>query len=89
MAVRKPASWMRASDDRILEYLDMVEVDRVKSIDESDDVNYNYETIRRRSKLLANAGLLDEVGNGVYRINGKGRKYLKGLENLRDLDEPV
>lgn len=88
MAVRRPAEWMRASDDRILEFLEAEGVARVKAIDESDEVNYDYETIRRRAKKLSKAGLLKDIGNGVYQITDRGQGYLSGGENLRKEPDP-
>lgn len=79
---------MQASDDRILEDFAQEGVDRIKSVDEADLVNYDYETIRRRTKLLSKTPLLDEVGNRVYQIAGEGQEYLAGVPDLRDLEKP-
>lgn len=32
--------------------------------------------------------LVERVGNGVYQITSKGRGYLAGQEDLRDVDKP-
>lgn len=88
MAVRMPADWMVAADDRILEYLESDGVASVSTIDESDVVDYHYETISRRLRLLSKANIVERVGQGVYRLSGEGREYLVGARDLRDLPEP-
>jgi hypothetical protein len=76
------------SDDQILEYFDAHGIDRIRSIDTSEDLNYQYETLRRRAKIRSKPGLVEAEGNGVYRITGEGTEYLAGTQILRDLEEP-
>jgi len=88
MAIRSPAKWMECSDDRILEYLDDRGVSSVTTIDESEFVDYHYNTIGRRLRLLSKANLVERIGQGVYRITTKGEGYLNGDEDLRDEPKP-
>lgn len=88
MAIRSPADWMSAADDRLLEYLESEGAASVATIDESEYVRYHYETIGRRLRLLSKANLVEKIGQGVYRISEKGQGYLLGQEDLRDETEP-
>ncbi|MFB6188992.1 MAG: MarR family transcriptional regulator [Halapricum sp.] len=79
---------MKAVDDRILEYLDSHGTASPQIIAESDDIFYNRDYIGRRLRQLTEAGLVEKVGRGVYRITGEGTEYLTGTRDLRDLEEP-
>jgi hypothetical protein len=88
MAIRRPADWMQASDDRILEYLDSMGDGGPSSIIDDGDFDFHRKTVGRRLRLLSKAGLVERVGRGVYRISNKGRRYLAGQEDLRDEPKP-
>lgn len=88
MSVRLPAEWMQAADDRLLEFLDSNSASSISTIDESEKISYHYNTIGRRLRRLAEAGLVEKIGQGVYRISEKGIGYLEGQEDLRDEDKP-
>lgn len=80
MSVRLPADWMQAADDRLLEYLEANSASSISTIDESEKIVYHYNTIGRRLRKLPELGLVEKIGQGVYRISGEGREYLKGFE---------
>lgn len=79
---------MEASDDRLLEYYYSEGAAGVGKVHKSGLLNYSYETIRRRSKLLAEAGLLEKIGEGSYAITNLGIRYLEGETGLRDIENP-
>lgn len=79
---------MQAVDDRILEWLDSEGAQTPKSIVDEWGLDYHRETVGRRLRLLLKSGLVEKVGRGVYRITPKGRGYLAGQEDLRDVEEP-
>lgn len=88
MAIRLPAEWMKAIDNRLLEYLQEEGVGSPKKIHEDGRIEFTREYIGRRLRLLLKSGLVDKVGRGVYRITPKGEAYLAGQEDLRDLEKP-
>lgn len=88
MAIRRPAPWMQAVDDRLLEYLDQEGDGTPSSILEDGDFDYHRKTAGRRLRLLNEIGLVEKIGRGVYRITPKGRAYLAGQEDLRDVEKP-
>lgn len=87
MAIRRPADWMQATDDRLLEYLDSKGDGTPKSIIDDGEFDFHRKTVGRRLRLLSKTGLVERVGRGVYRITDDGRDYLAGNLDLRD--EPV
>ena len=88
MGVRKPAKWMQPADDRLLEFLDEYGTSSVSIIDESNEVDYAYNTIAKRLRVLREGGLVEKRGEGTYRITGEGTEYLAGTRDLRDVEEP-
>lgn len=88
MAVRRPAEWMSAADDRLMEYLESNGAASVSTIDEAETVRYHYETIGRRLRLLSKAGLVERIGQGVYRLAPEGMEYLNGARDLGDFPDP-
>lgn len=88
MAVRLPARWMNATDDRILEWLDSNHVASQSTYVNEGPFDYHRNTIGRRMRLLSKIDLLKEVHHGVYTITDDGRAYLRGELDLRAVDEP-
>lgn len=88
MGVRKPADWMQPADERLLEYLDTHGASSVSIIDDSDAVDYAYNTIAKRLRVLRAGDLVEKRGKGTYRITPKGRSYLSGDADLRDEEKP-
>jgi len=85
---------MTGRDDVILEYLD----DKDTALNKRGlEINLNlanqtisYSTIKRRLPKLEEAGLIkvvDESGPW-YKITKRGKMYLKGEIDLRDIEEP-
>ena len=88
MPIRLPPEWMKAIDNRLLEYLDEEGVGSPQKIHEDGRIAFTREYIGRRLRLLSNANLIEKVGRGVYRITPKGREYLSGEADLREEDKP-
>lgn len=84
MPIRRPADWMQAADDRILEYLDSKGDGTPTSIIDDGGFDYHRKTVGRRLRLLSKAGLVERVGRGIYRITEDGERYLEGELDLRD-----
>jgi len=88
MAVRLNAEWMGQVDDRVLEYLESDGPASPGKIADSDKIQFSRDYLNRRLILLRKAELVDMIGNGVYKLGPKGREYLVGARDLRDLPEP-
>jgi len=78
--MRRSGKWMVLLDDRILELLNQEENEFMTPSEIADDdrIPYSSNHVGRRCKKLAEHGLLQSVGRGVYTITDNGRAYLKG-----------
>jgi len=65
-------------DDRILEYIRDEESGSPKELEESGFVRVSRTHISRRLRKLAEHGMLNHLGNGVYVITERGERYLDG-----------
>jgi len=79
---------MQAVDDRILEYLDSEGGGTPSSIVKDGELDYHTNTVGRRLRKLLDAGLIEQIARGQYRITPKGTAYLAGHQDLRDVEEP-
>lgn len=84
--MRYSADWMTLADERILEHLREVETDTPKGMAESGRVRFSRQYIGERCRKLANYGMSQHLGNGVYRITERGEEYLDGELDAEDLD---
>lgn len=88
--MRKPADWMTAADERILEVLFEVGEDRLSVIRhrmENHGIDYHHEYVGQRCRELAARGLLNEgETQGQYSITGLGRGFVAGEVNLQEVD---
>lgn len=84
--MRYSAEWMTLADERILERLSQVETDTPKGMAESGDVRYSRPYIGQRCRKLADYGLTQPLGNGVYRITSTGKQYLDGEIDAAELE---
>lgn len=84
--MRYSAEWMTLADERILERLSEVETDTPKGMAESGDVRFSRQYIGQRCRKLADYGLTQPLGNGVYRITEEGEAYLDGELDVAELD---
>ncbi len=77
---------MTICDERILERLSEVETDTPKGMADSGDVRFSRQYIGERCRELTNYGMLQHLGNGVYRITEIGEQYLEGEIDAKDLE---
>jgi len=80
--MRRSASWMTIWDDRILEYIWINGSGSPTKIANQEHVHVSKQHLSRRLSKLADNGLLDRLGNGVYQINHKGECYLSGFYDV-------
>lgn len=85
--MRYSARWMTIADERILEHLSEVETDTPKQMEESGRVRFSRQYIGERCRKLADYGMLQHLGNGVYRITERGEEYLEGDLDAAELEE--
>lgn len=81
---------MTIADERILERLSEVETDTPKGMADIGDVRFSRQYIGERCRKLTDYGMLQHLGNGVYRITETGEQYLVGELDAEKLetDEP-
>lgn len=68
-------------DDRILEYIDEEGSGSPSELKKSGYLKVSKSHISRRLRKLAEHGLLNHLGNGVYVITDEGEAYLEGEYN--------
>jgi hypothetical protein len=78
---------MVLADDRILEYIRENDSGSPTEMQDSGVVRFGKSHISRRCKELANHGLLQHLGNGVYIITEKGEQYLDGELDTAEMDD--
>ncbi|WP_407045748.1 MarR family transcriptional regulator [Haloarcula laminariae] len=84
--MRYSADWMTIDDERILEFLLGSETSTPKKMADSGDVRFSRQYIGERCRKLADYGMVQHLGNGVYRITEVGEQYLAGELDARDLE---
>lgn len=88
--MRKSGAWMTIWDDRILEYIRQEESGSPRELKDSGYLRVSKSHISRRLKRLAEHGMLNHLGNGVYVITEIGEEYLVGeidADELADAGE--
>lgn len=73
--MREPADWMTRSDDRILELLRSEGNLNPGAIDEFGGPESSWAG--KRLARLVEAGLVEKVHHGIYRITDEGHAYLE------------
>ena len=86
--MRKSGSWMTIWDDRILEYILEEESGSPAELERSGYIRVSKSQISRRLRRLAEYGMLQHLGNGVYVITQRGEDYLAGDLDADDIEEP-
>ena len=81
------ADWMTIWDDRLLEILSEEGPAAPTPLSEHDHIHINASSVSRRLRRLADYGLVQHLGNGVYAISGDGEAYLNGELDAATLDE--
>jgi len=92
--MRKPAGWMTKVDDLILQFIDEEGRSQPSHITHrfeeiGEDLDFHRHYVGKRCRFLAEAGLLVNVGNGVYQITDDGEAYLTGLLDAGTLPDPT
>jgi len=85
--MRLAAQWMKGADDRILEFIYQEGPSTPTQMHEDGRVRFSRTYINTRCKILAEHGLLLNLGNGVYQITEVGEAYLDGELDTADLED--
>lgn len=85
--MRRSGRWMTIWDDRILEVIREEGSGSPKKLKESGYIRVSRTHISRRLRELANHGMLQHLGNGVYVITELGEDYLDGELDADELEE--
>ncbi|SEN19010.1 hypothetical protein SAMN05216388_100216 [Halorientalis persicus] len=84
--MRLPAEWFTQVDDRILEYLQEHKSGSPTQMAKHENIHFTRSYVHKRCKILADYGLIEDYGNGVYIITDEGEAYLAGELNLNELE---
>ncbi|MFD1572032.1 MarR family transcriptional regulator [Halorubrum laminariae] len=79
--MRHSGKWMTSLDDRILEFLHETKPTTPTKMTNEASLPYSRQHVDRRCKKLDEEGLVEGLGNGVYRITDDGEAYLEGRLN--------
>lgn len=82
--MRKRGSWMKPADDPILEYFEDAGEVNPAVVARNVDVHRKYAS--KRCRELARYGLLEELGDGYYRLSEDGEQYLSEELDADDLE---
>lgn len=83
--MRRSAEWMTIADERILEFLKEEGPHLPSKMAEDERLYFSDQYIGRRCRTLAQYGLVQNLGNGVYAVTEQGEQYLGGQLNASDL----
>lgn len=79
--MRLSPRWMVLLDDRILEFSREEGAHPPSQIARDERIRYGDAYVNLRCLELAEHGLLENHGNGVYEITDRGKRYLDGEYN--------
>lgn len=85
--MRYSGRWMSIVDDRVLEYIKENGSGSPKKMKEEARIRYTPEYVAERCRELAERGLLQHLGNGVYVITEAGEQYLEGELDTGELED--
>jgi len=75
--MRPRVEWMTRADDYILEFLDETDIVATPQVIAAN-IDYSRQYVNQRIRLLADNNLVQNTGDGLYRITDHGRSYLEG-----------
>lgn len=82
--MRPRVPWMTQCDNRILEFFDENDIVATPFVVASN-IDYTRQYVNQRVRILAANELLENTGDGLYRITDLGRQYLAGKLDKADL----
>jgi len=82
--MRPRVEWMTRADDYILEFFEETEIVATPHV-VAANIDYSRQYVNRRIRKLADHDLVENTGDGLYRITDRGRDYLTGNIDPDDL----
>lgn len=76
---------MNQCDNRVLELLKDTEI-RLTPFVVAENIDYDRQYVNRRMRILATNDLIENTGDGLYRITDLGRHYLADDLEKDDLE---
>lgn len=84
--MREPAEWMKPStDDAILESL--CDKGNQQPVHVANQIDRHRKYVGERLRELAEYGLVENLGQGLYRITDTGEAYLDGDLDASELEQ--
>lgn len=83
--MRPRVEWMNQTDDRVLELLEESDLILTPAVI-AKNLEYTRNWVSRRVGKLEDAGLVEPVDSGYYRITERGRAYLAGELDAHELE---
>ena len=84
--MRPRVEWMTRADDYILEFLDETDIVATPQVIAAN-IDYSRQYVNQRIRLLADNDLVQNTGDGLYRITDRGRAYLEGELDADELSD--
>ena len=84
--MRPRVEWMTRADDYILEFFEDTGIIATPHV-VAANIDYSRQYVNRRVRRLAEHELVENTGDGLYRITDRGREYLAGDLEAADLEE--
>ncbi len=84
--MRPRVEWMTRADDYILEFLDETDIVATPQVIAAN-IDYSRQYVNQRIRLLADHNLVQNTGDGLYRITNRGREYLGGELDAKDFED--
>ncbi|MXR22135.1 MarR family transcriptional regulator [Halobacterium bonnevillei] len=84
--MRPRVDWMTRADDYILEFLDETDIVATPQVIAAN-IDYSRQYVNQRVRALGDRGLVQNTGNGLYRITDRGRDYLGGDLDADELED--
>jgi len=75
---------MSQCDNRILEFLDETGIVATPFVI-SSNIDYSRQYVNQRIRILATNDLVENIGDGLYRVTDLGHQYLEGNIDKEDL----
>jgi predicted transcriptional regulator len=76
---------MNQCDNRILELLNETDI-KLTPFVVAENIDYNRQYVNRRMRILATNELVENTGDGLYRITERGRQYLADELDKDDIE---
>ncbi len=83
--MRPRVDWMNQTDDRILDLLEESGLILSPAV-MAKNLDYSRSWVSERTGKLLEAGLVDQVDDGYYRLSDRGRAYLAGELDADELE---